>query len=187
MLFLVSRLIHEPTNSYFRFGPHVDEYSPGFNSRTDSRKVEEQFRWRLRLVGEWLTYLKREYEAPDLWGLLRQELKLLQLASSPDLPNDSFTEPEKQSIRIQLTQISQRLISDHNLQVQQVEILEQGFSYLADSVNRFGKKDWLNFAMGTLVNIALGAAFSPTVAQDMNHRVMSAVHPLYDSILKLLG
>ena len=131
--------------------------------------------------------MKREYEAPDLWELLRQETKLSQLASSPDLPNDSFTDLEKQYIHNQLAGIKEQLISDHHLQPQQAEIIAQGFSYLADSLNRFGKRDWLNFAMGTLVNIALGAAFSPTVAQDMIHRFMSAVHPLYDLVLKLLG
>lgn len=183
---LVSILTHLPTKSYYSFRPEWALYSPGPTSRTHVSKV---LGWNdhLRLVDEWLYLVKREHEAPDLWELLRQEKKLLHLASSPHLPNDSFTELEKQSIRDQLAEIKQQLISDHHLQLQQAEIIAQGFSYLADSLDRFGTKDWLNFAMGTLVNIALGAAFSPTVAQDMIHRVMSAVHPLYDSILKLLG
>ena len=185
--FLVSKFVHEPTKFYFMFGPHADEYSPGFNRRTDSRRAEEQLEWRLPLVGDWLTYVKREYEAHDLWELLRQDTKLLQVASSPDLPNDSFTEPEKQSIRDQLAEVKQHLISVHHLQLQQAEIIDQGFSYLDDSLNRLGKKDWLNNAIGALMGIALGAAFSSTVAQDMFDRFMSAVYPLYDSIMKLIG
>lgn len=184
---LISILRHVPTEGYCRFGPEYVEYSPGHTSRTHASKASPH-NWDLyvMLVAQWLKYVKREHQ-PDLWELLRQDTKLLQPASSPDLPNDSFTEPEKQYIHNQLAGIKEHLISDHHLQPQQAEILEQRFSYLADSLNRFGKKDWLNFAMGTLVNIALGAAFSPTVAQDMIHRVMSAIGPLYESIMKIFG
>ena len=48
------------------------------------------------------------------------------------------------------------------------------------------KKDWLNLAIGTLVNISVAATFAPTVAQDMFHKFTAAVQPLFDAILKLM-
>ena len=183
---LVSIFTHVPTQFYYRFGPEYDVFSPGPASRTGDVKASIWDTTRISLVRLWLSYVKREYEAPDLWGLLRQEKKLLQLASSPNLPNDSFTEPEKQIIRNQLAEIKQHLISVHHLQPQQAEILDQGLSYLGDSLNRVGKKDWVNNAIGALMGIAISAAFSSTVAQDMLDRVTSAVYPLYESIMKVL-
>lgn len=182
---LVSILRHVPTKFFYKFKPEWAVYSPGPTSRTHESKV---LGWNshFSLVDDWLYCVKREYEAPDLWGLLRQDTKLLQLASSPDLPNEAFTELERQSIRDQLAEIRQHLISVHHLQLQQGEIIDQGFSYLGDCLNRVGKKDWLNIAINTVVTIASAAAFSPTVAQDMIHRFMLAVHPLYESIMKLL-
>jgi hypothetical protein len=184
---LVSIFTHVPTQFYYRFGPEYDVFSPGPASRTGDVKASIWDTTRISLVRLWLSYVKREYEAPDLWGLLRQEKKLLQLATSPNLPNDSFTEPEKQIIRNQLAEIKQQLISVHHLQLQQGEITDQGFSYLADSLNRVGKKDWLNITITTLASIAIAAAFAPDVAQDMIQRVMSAIYPIFEPILKLLG
>jgi hypothetical protein len=183
----VSVLRHTPTSSYFRFGCNWDEYAPGFSRRTDSRIVLESWDDRFRLVFDWLTYVKREYEAPDLWQMLLQETKLSRVASSPDLTNDAFTQDEKQYIVKQLAEIKTRLISDHRIQLQQAEVIEQGFSHLADSLNRVGKKDWLLLAMGAVVSIAIGAGLPPDVAQDMMHRLMQAIEPLFQSILKVLG
>jgi flavin-dependent dehydrogenase len=69
--FSVSVLKHAPTGFYFRFGLRWDKYSPGFGSPTDSRIVTRDWDDRFRLVHEWLSYVKREYEAPDLWVLQR--------------------------------------------------------------------------------------------------------------------
>ena len=184
---LVSIFTHVPTQFYYRFGPEYDVFSPGPACRTGDIKASIWDTTRISFVRLWLSYVKREYEAPDLWDLLRQQTKLMQLASSPHLPNDSFADIEKQSIRNQLAEIKQQLISVHHLQLQQGEITDQGFSYLADSLNRVGKKDWLNITITTLASIAIAAAFAPDVAQDMIQRVMSAIYPIFEPILKLLG
>jgi hypothetical protein len=71
--------------------------------------------------------------------------------------------------------------------VQQAVIIEQGFEYILDSMERSSKRDWLNLAVGTLVNIAVAAAFSPTVAKDMFHNFLLAVKPLFSTVLKLMS
>jgi len=54
-------------------------------------------------------------------------------------------------------------------------------------MDRLGKKDWFNYAVGLLVNIAVAAAFSPSAARDLLHGFSHAVQPLFDAFLKLIG
>jgi len=182
----ISIITHIPGGFYYRFGSVIDRYSPGLETQKDMFQVSPRWESRFQVVSQWLKYVKRE-QAPDLWGMILQETKLALAASSPVLTNDAFTQVEKQQIVHLLAEVKDQVISSHRLQLEQKEAIDQGFSYLADSLDRFGKKDWLNLAMGTLLSTATGAAFAPDVAQDMYHRLMAAIEPLFQSILKLLG
>ena len=184
--FLMSILTHKPTKFYYRFGPFTDKYSPGSETQTDSREHSGSWDHRFSLIEDWLRFLKREYEAPELWQMLLEESKLSRVAISQKMPNDLFTVEERQYIREQLDAIRGRLITTRRLQLQQREIIDQGLSYLVEASARLGKKDWFNLALGTLLSIAVTNALHPTVAQDMFRRFMAAVQPLFESILKLI-
>jgi hypothetical protein len=72
------------------------------------------------------------------------------------------------------------------VQSEQAEAIEQGFKYIVESMNRFGKKDWLILAIGSLVSIAATSTLSPEITRQMFHRFMLAVGPLFDAFLKLI-
>ena len=73
--FLMSILTHKPTKFYYRFGPFIDKYSPGSETQTDSRDHSGSWDHRFSLIEDWLRFLKKEYEAPDLWQMLLEESK----------------------------------------------------------------------------------------------------------------
>ena len=46
------------------------------------------------------------------------------------------------------------------LQQAEAENIAERFDYLEAKLDEFGKKDWLNLALGVFTSIALGLAFS---------------------------
>ena len=79
-------LRHTPSDYFFTFEPYAFEwghqahYSPGEVSADVHRQVPS---WdgQLSLVENWLSNLKREIQAPDLWSLLSEQTALVQAAS----------------------------------------------------------------------------------------------------------
>jgi len=69
----------------------------------------------------------------------------------------------------------------------QIAAINEGFESVVSAMDRLGKKDWFNYAVGLLVNIAVAAAFSPSAARDLLHGFSHAVQPLFDAFLKLIG
>jgi hypothetical protein len=63
------RLPHKPSGYSFLFGQTFVSYTPGSESQQD---FAGRVNWagKQEAVGRWLTYLKREIEAPDLCGSL---------------------------------------------------------------------------------------------------------------------
>jgi hypothetical protein len=50
-----------------------------------------------------------------------------------------------------------------------------------------GRKDWVNLAVGTVVNLAVAAAFAPSAANDLLHMALAAFQSLVFSATKLLS
>jgi hypothetical protein len=107
-------------------------------------------------------------------------LGLLPFAMSVALPHSSvlletvrasedqdFSVNERQQIAEQLLQIERHMTETYKLSDQQSHILSDGFSTIIGGLNRFGKKDWLAFTVGTLANIAVAAAFAPPFVSNL--------------------
>jgi hypothetical protein len=183
-------ILEHSSGYFYRFGAYTDTFSPGESSRIaieDVSYIREKWNQRLNIVGNWLAFLKRELEAPDLWAAILQEKRLLRITFESRIPNTQFTTDEKQYIARQLDEIRRQLITSHRLQSEQAESIEQGFNYIVESMNRFGKKDWLILAIGSLVSIAATSTLSPEITSDMFHRFTRAVGPLFDAFLRLIS
>ena len=83
---------------------------PLMPNEDDSPPVADR---RLNIVYNWLAFLKREIEAPDLWAAILQEKRLLRITSEAPIPNTQFTPEEKQYVIRQLDEIKQQLITSH--------------------------------------------------------------------------
>jgi len=122
--------------------------------------------WGSELVyfSNWLHYLRRETESADLWSEISKEAKVLESAASSDTPNAPFTADEKEYILNGLDEIKQFLLTAHRLDP---ELVESRLKYLADSVDRVGRKDWLNLLISVLVTIVISAALPPETAREL--------------------
>jgi hypothetical protein len=183
-----SRLRHVPSKFYFSFGKYYDQFSPGVRNRVEMINLTTE-RWDVRFesLQTWLARLKEEVEAPDLWLEALQDRQLFQIASESLQSNGQFSPEEKAHVIRELAEVRRLLISAHHLQHHQSEALERGFDYVVQAMDRLGKKDWINLAMGALVNIAVTAAFAPAAASDLLHQFRVVVSPLYDAVLRLLS
>src|SRR5712691_11893996 len=86
--FTASSLVHIPTAYYFTFGAFDVIRSPGRRTKVEREKHELRWEFIVSRLDEWLTDLKDEVDAPDLWAIALQHKKLAELSLSPDEDNN---------------------------------------------------------------------------------------------------
>lgn len=154
---IVSKIIHKSSGYYFIFDflkdAHYCEYSPGKEKLID-REYPGSWSIQIYHFTEWISYLKREIEAPDLWGALQTEKNIINATVNTE-SNDSFNDDDKEKIKSSLNEIKEFIYASNVLQASDREFVEGRFQYLIDSSERLGKKDWLNITLGVLINIIL--------------------------------
>ncbi len=163
---LISTVIHNPSKYYSKFDwidtsagprPYI-ECSPGTSTPLESGRTNENFP--IHTVRKWLTNLKREVEAPDLWGAILSERALIEGISAYE-GNAQFSQDEQLKIGATLNEIKSYLERLQNFTDQQRSFIESNFNYLIDAASRVGRKDWVIILLGTLVSTAVSLAITP--------------------------
>jgi hypothetical protein len=141
----------------------VSKWVPGEQTGVDSNysdRWENQLGW----FRDWLTYLKRETESPNLWEEISKEAQVLESAASSDTSNAPFTIEEKAHIVQGINEIKQYLLTAHKLDP---ELVESRLNYLVESSERVGRKDWLNLLISVLIGIVINAALPPEATREL--------------------
>lgn len=182
----VSRLVHEPTDYYYLFdfnqGGCWCEYSPGQDTnvvRDNPGFWERQYQYALN----WLDYLKREIEAPDLWATIAEEKAIVLAASAEEIENNPFTPEEQKQITVHLNEIKQYLAQTQELKEQQADFANRRFDYLADAATRMGRKDWLNLAVGVITGVIIQLTFQPGFIHELWQFIANIFKPFLGGIL----
>lgn len=164
-------LRYTPSGDYFftfhlvDYGQHQAEYCPGEDTAyADFRGGD--WEGQLSLVESWLTNLRREIEAPDLWSLLSEQTALVDAASA-DSPNTPFSTVEIQKIADGLRELQAYIENTQHLDEQKHEFLESRLNYLLDATPRQGRQDWLHTAIGVLFTIVIGLVMAPEQAREI--------------------
>jgi hypothetical protein len=167
---VVSRLTHTPSGFYYTFDfsdqGHWAEFSPGEHKVVQTAHPGA-WSQQLGYVGLWLTYLKREIEAPDLWAAIRTETDLILAGGTSEQDNAPFTPGERQRIGENLRELRDYARATYQLSADQAQFINARLAYLEEASERVGRKDWLILAAGVLVNIVVGAALAPEAAKDL--------------------
>ncbi len=161
----VSRLVHK-SGYYFTFANAESNfnsiYSPGHETLADS-SASGTWTSQLEIFKNWVSYLKREIETPDVWGAISSGANLVDTASS-ETSNEPFTSEQKRYVAIGLDEIKQYLLTAHKLDP---ELVEGQINYLRESSERMGRKDWINVLISVLVGFILNATVTPDSARDI--------------------
>ena len=163
-------LRHTTSRYFFTFhlvdyGQHQAEYCPGEDTAYEDRRGGD---WdgQLSLVETWLTNLKREIQAPDLWSLLSEQTALVEAASA-DSPNTPFSAGEIEKIADGLRELQAYIENTHHLDEQKHAFLESRLGYLLDAAHRQGRQDWLHSAIGVLFTVVMGLSMAPAQAKEI--------------------
>jgi len=159
--FDVPILVHSPSRWYFAFDydrnadEHWAVFGPGRQSPEDRVRTviwESQ----LTSVREWLIYLRREIETPDVWAEVGRERKLLS-APGPDDGNSQFSDEERRLIWERLTELKDMLAAGYGLQEGQLREVETRLKELERATARLGRFDWRQVMVAELVGLVVRA------------------------------
>jgi hypothetical protein len=175
----VSKLVHTHTGYFYLFdfnshNKHVCAFSPGYDNNVD---VQYPGNWTFQLNNfrQWLGYLKREIEAPDLWESVLQEKELAQATVDADDSNQAFTPDEVKRIDTGINEIKQYLITTQSLNSAQLAFVDVRLGYLCAASERIGKKDWLILFLGGLLSIMIGISLEASQAREILRMAASAL------------
>ncbi|HBB86217.1 MAG TPA: hypothetical protein DC047_01215 [Blastocatellia bacterium] len=176
----VSKLVHTPSGTYYftfdNYQGFYSKWSPGAQTVTDQNGTgnwSAQLQW----FREWLSYLKRETESPDLWTEISKGARILESAASSETSNAPFDAGEKANILKGLNEIKQYLLTAHKIDP---ELVESRLEYLIESSERLGRKDWLNLLVSVLVSIIISAALPPESTRELFRFVGSVLRQILE-------
>jgi len=155
---IISLLVYRPMEKYrFMFNNSLGSWGSRFSPGKDVLEAAEyatSFDDQLEACATWVSYLKREISTPEWDSLFRVGASQARTALSAT-ENTPFTEIEIRSISERLSKIEADLLSQGKLSQAQSDYVKSELRKLAESASRFGRKDWVTFAMGTAVSISL--------------------------------
>jgi len=113
----------------------------------------------------WLSYLRREVEAPDLWAMAREGPSLFFVGGAVN-DNDPFTAPQLAQIAAAVNRgrvyLAEAGVSDDALGA-----ANEKLDYLVEASRRSGRFDWANIAFSTAWGVAVAVAFDPDRARSV--------------------
>lgn len=182
---LIDRIAYTGTDFYFLFdfksGIHYSAYSPG----ADTLHQEEypgSWREQSRVVGKWLSNLRREVNQSDLWSQFSEYRAALEDKLSPEVGNEPFTFRQFQDISNGVEQIKQYLrknVSDPD----HIKLIDEKLDYLIEAAKRQGRTDWVHTAIGVIFSLAISISLSPAQAKDVWNILKNSI----SGIIKFLG
>jgi hypothetical protein len=173
-------LQHTPTGSYFAFefhgGGHWCEYAPADDRPTG---VENAGTWPhvMSAVIRWLSYVKREYEAPDMWGELRRGRDMIEAPTAVE--NTPFTRTEKETVAAYLREIKELIVRNHDLDDERLAALDARLEYLEEAASRLGRLDWRHLLVGSIISLGLELALKSEVISDALRFGAEMLGPLF--------
>lgn len=183
------KLVHISSGFYFTFyypggSNYISAWSPAKQSISETGDAKN---WdgQMSQFRNWLFYLKREIQAPDLWGAISQETEIVE-ATATDTDNTPFSKSEKEYIKSGVREIKEYLLKAHNLSEQNATLVEGRLNYLIEASARVGKKDWINLLLSVLVGIIINTALPADSARDLLRFAGQALKEVLHSPLLLI-
>lgn len=164
-------LLHPESDSYFRFGFMGDsptvEFAPAQNKPTQELTFVRDWDNVLTGVSSWLKALRREHETPDLWAELSREARAIAGVPEADADNRPFEPDELRRLTAQLHELREYVAKTYELSEEQNRALEARLAYLEEAAARLGRRDWWQFALGTLLGAVVEAVIPPEPIREV--------------------
>lgn len=131
--------------------PGVDHFEESFDASA--------WNFVIHLVDRWLERLQRELSIPDPWVALENQL-------GPDFAvggqnNAPLNVAEWEQAKEGIEKIRQVMIEDVKASPEAVKVISEKLDSLIEGGKRLGRVDWLNQAIGLLMNVIVAVGLSP--------------------------
>jgi hypothetical protein len=104
---------------------------------------------------KWLNDLQIQVTAPDLWGALEHEAKLVAGFGQDQGENDSFTPDEVKQLSERVEEIRRYLLESGAANASKTATINRKLDYLIDALPRLGRFDWKQAAFGIFVQLGI--------------------------------
>lgn len=107
-------------------------------------------------------------------------------AAEIDPANVPFTEAELQRVSQSIEEAREKVSTISGLRAEQIQLVHRKLDEIRDAANRMGRKDWVNYAAGSLTSLCITAAFAPEVTRGIFSAVNTAFAWLFTSGILLI-
>ena len=159
----VSRIDYIDSEFFYLFDiyneKHYAIYSPGEGMMLD-KQYPGDWEHQVQHVCEWLSYLRREVNQPDLWTEISKYQLPLESGLVPDISNEPFSAYHVEPIQSGLNQVRAYIEEQELASEEQSKAVNEKLDYLADAAKRQGRRDWIHTCIGVIFTIAFELALS---------------------------
>lgn len=149
--------ILDGTSGLAKYSPGHDFAIEDYGGITSWYKFEDKFI-------HWLNLLKRELSAELYWERLHTTNKGIGIEQ--EIPNDTFTASEIESITLKINNIKEDL-KKLNISEEKLLSLDAKLDHLINLTNKLNKRDWLNLLIGALATEFISLTLSPELIQSI--------------------
>ena len=181
----VSILRHDPTGYYFLFdarNKHRVKFSPGANT-THQCEYPGPWSGAIGYVKQWAQDLKREIDAPDLWGEFLKERAVFDAAGASVVDNSPFTVDEQKRVVETLLEVERFLLATQAADAELRESIDHRFRYLQGAVARLGRSDWFHTMIGVITSIAVSGLVTRERVSELFRFIADAFSYLVQPLL----
>jgi hypothetical protein len=100
--------------------------------------------------------------------------------------NTPFLPQERDRIARSVEEIKVSMSSRPDIQPEQLRYLFEKLDEMSDASERLGRKDWINFALGSVTSVIISAAFDPVAAKALLDATDAALFWVFGAGIKLL-
>ena len=100
--------------------------------------------------------------------------------------NTPFLPEELERIAQSIDQIKTSISNRSDVTAEQLRYLSEKLDEMQEASERLGRKDWINYALGTLTSVVITAAFDPAAAKALLRAAGLALSWVFGGGIKLL-
>ncbi len=145
-----------PDNDHRQFHCVMTTFSPNFTEY--DRRRYESLSIMNHVFSDWLKSHVRKYLdsllVPNLWEQVETQKKLLSF-DAVEQETGSYSDDEKAALRTSLRTAKLLITERFSPSEDQVEIINERFDYLDQSLDRLNKRDWKPLLLSTMISISI--------------------------------
>jgi hypothetical protein len=175
----VDQLRHKSSNFFFTFGKNRDayrtedfyvRYSPAQNKMYGASSAYDWESVSYEVV-DWIDRLKREWEAPDLWGQAQSG----NFDSASSLPNTKFSKSELTTVKIRMEDIRRILLQSVDGDAIKSKDVNEKIDYLVEQASKQGRRDWLMLVYGYIFTNIVNWGLNPDHFHAIVHLLITGL------------